>query len=959
MCIFGLLKTLFSAVKHWIILILLVFLQTKSILFGQYAEEMVSVINYSKNELNIGQQTWQIETKDKNVTYFANNGGLLLYDGKNWEKLNSPNQTIIRSVKKEGDRIYIGTQGEFGYFLLKEYKYQYISLSKLLAFKKYNDIWHIETYGQNEVFFRADESIFYFDGKKVLRLQAGSGKYNYLGKVGNKIILQDSEGFLFEYNRGEFQKIQGPSGRFDKGRIVSILSYEKDTVLVATIYDGIFYKDENGFHPWKTKYDNILKKYNIYCADYLPGKGLGLGTSYNGVYVIDQNRNLIAHSNKSKGLQNNSVLSLRFTLSGDIWAGLDNGVSYLQMSSQYRYISPDEDLEGTGYSACFYKNKYFFGTNTGVYFRNETETKSKLLAGTEGQVWHLQILKDKLLINHHNGLFVYDGQQLIPLSKKNGWWKIVALTDSLAIAGNYDGLYYLDYKNGNFSVREKKSAFQESCRFIETDLQKNVWIAHPYRGIYTIERKDWEQRSTKVNVLTETSPDGTPFYFSIFPHKKGVLLQSKKGFYLSNDGKSFIRDTFLERYLDPTIELRMYKNDGEGNVWYSTTNETGLLIKNKNLPYRKKWLNEIHGRLPEGFQSVAHLSNQKIIFPLDKGFVFLDKNQVLQSDKFVDGFVSKITYSLPFADSSLYYTKSDSLISLSLPYDFINLFVFLSGTHSPHSEFVTYSYRIDKNQWSSWSKDHVIRLHTLTSGKHEIQVRMMNENGSVRQTGHLMIKISYPWYRSPFAFFMYFVFLSFIIYRYVKYIRENHRKEVLMIESAKALQEQKHLAEKEHTQNEIIRLQNEKLTDEINFKNQELASFTYHLVSKNELIQGINDEITKLEKKYPDHKNLLKDLRNIHRLAEQNINADQDWEKFISNFDQVHSEFFKRLTETYPDLSPSDYKLCTYLRMNLTSKEIASIMNISLRSVETNRYRLRKKMQLDTDTNLVQFLINF
>jgi DNA-binding CsgD family transcriptional regulator len=180
-----------------------------------------------------------------------------------------------------------------------------------------------------------------------------------------------------------------------------------------------------------------------------------------------------------------------------------------------------------------------------------------------------------------------------------------------------------------------------------------------------------------------------------------------------------------------------------------------------------------------------------------------------------------------------------------------------------------------------------------------------------------------------------------------------------MIESAKALQEQKHLAEKEHTQNEIIRLQNEKLTDEINFKNQELASFTYHLVSKNELIQGINDEITKLEKKYPDHKNLLKDLRNIHRLAEQNINADQDWEKFISNFDQVHSEFFKRLTETYPDLSPSDYKLCTYLRMNLTSKEIASIMNISLRSVETNRYRLRKKMQLDTDTNLVQFLINF
>ncbi|MBK6947102.1 MAG: hypothetical protein IPH16_02600 [Haliscomenobacter sp.] len=146
---------------------------------------------------------------------------------------------------------------------------------------------------------------------------------------------------------------------------------------------------------------------------------------------------------------------------------------------------------------------------------------------------------------------------------------------------------------------------------------------------------------------------------------------------------------------------------------------------------------------------------------------------------------------------------------------------------------------------------------------------------------------------------------------------------------------------------------------EINFKNQELASFTYHLVNKNELISEINAVVHRLEHKLNDQPETKKELKQILKLTEKNADVDANWQDFIQSFDQVHAHFYKRLTEEFKDLSPNDYKLCTYLRMNLTSKEIASLMNISIRSVETNRYRLRKKLGIDPNTNLNQFLMNY
>ncbi|MGB1121690.1 MAG: helix-turn-helix transcriptional regulator, partial [Saprospiraceae bacterium] len=156
----------------------------------------------------------------------------------------------------------------------------------------------------------------------------------------------------------------------------------------------------------------------------------------------------------------------------------------------------------------------------------------------------------------------------------------------------------------------------------------------------------------------------------------------------------------------------------------------------------------------------------------------------------------------------------------------------------------------------------------------------------------------------------------------------------------------------------ISKLQRDKLESEIRFKNQELAITTMNLVQKGEFLLKLKEELNKILNDTNEPKT-KKAIRKTIKLLNQNAELDKDWEQFAQHFDQVHEDFLKRLRDTYPQLTPKDQRLCTYLKMNLSTKEIAPLMNISVRGVEISRYRLRKKIELPTETNLNEFMMNF
>jgi len=174
-------------------------------------------------------------------------------------------------------------------------------------------------------------------------------------------------------------------------------------------------------------------------------------------------------------------------------------------------------------------------------------------------------------------------------------------------------------------------------------------------------------------------------------------------------------------------------------------------------------------------------------------------------------------------------------------------------------------------------------------------------------------------------------------------------------EEQKNLQIQHQLAIAE-TEKEIAQLRSEKLLAEVDHKNTELATTAMNLVHKVEILTKIKGDLLQFKESVQMEKG-TKEFQKIIKLLDGELNSAQEWEQFAVHFDSIHSNYLKKLKDFRPDISTSELKLAAYLRLNLSTKEIAQLMNISVRGVETSRYRLRKKLGLTNDeANLANFL---
>ena len=144
-------------------------------------------------------------------------------------------------------------------------------------------------------------------------------------------------------------------------------------------------------------------------------------------------------------------------------------------------------------------------------------------------------------------------------------------------------------------------------------------------------------------------------------------------------------------------------------------------------------------------------------------------------------------------------------------------------------------------------------------------------------------------------------------------------------------------------------MKNEKLRSEIDGKNRELAVATMSMIKKNKLLGSIKEQLTKIDSS--------DSIKSVIRTIDKNISNDDDWKFFEEAFNNADKDFLKKIKDLHPELTSNDLRLCAYLRLNLSSKEIAPLLNISVRSVEVKRYRLRKKMKLDHESSLTAYIL--
>jgi ligand-binding sensor domain-containing protein/DNA-binding CsgD family transcriptional regulator len=944
-------------------------------LYAQSNIGLPIIKNYPKEVYKAGLQNWEIQQDIFGKMYFANNEGLLTFDGANWNIVKVDNKTIVHSILIDGERIYVGSQGDFGYFQPStKGVLQYVSLKNLVPEKHQNfaDVWDIIKINA-EIIFRTSNKVFRYDGQ--IHLLDTDKTFEFLRTEKGENYLNDSKNGLSVIKNNKIKAIPNTEMLKDKV-ITSVLSIGENKLLITTLKNGFFQFDGDKLTKWKLQDDNIIQQNRINRAVKIDFERIAIGTITGGLFIINISGKVLQHIDINQGLQSNDILDLFKDGAGNLWLALSNGIDYVEISSPFSIIQPDGDLRGIGYCAKIHQDKIYFGTSNGLYatdwqtYYNPFETQPfQLVENTKGQVWSLNIHQNELLLGHHEGTFRIEDYQAIQLSNLPGSWTSIPLQnfENQILEGNYNGLNLYDFQNEHWQFQHKiENMIDESCRIMAQDNQGNVWVAHPYRGVYRI-ALDIENKKVK-SIKLYNSKNGFPsdLYIHVFKIGDGLVFAAERGIYEYKPEKDgFELSERWSEMIDSTSRVQRLMEDKKGNIWFVNDDEVGVFwVKDFGVEKRleKQLFPQLKNRLVAGFEHIYPYDDENVFFPLERGFIHFNPKKYGAIDTVFHVHLQQIK----LGDSTTVFGgwQSKNWKKPLFKY-FENSFIFTYAA-SDFSDFykTEFQYLLEglDDDWSNWTNKTLKEYTNLPVGKYTFKVRARNANGQITEVKTFEFEIASPWYASTTARIFYTFIILGILFGLIFIPRQKYKQEkaILQEEQEKTLQEKAAEHHKIVTQNEaaISKLQQEKLKAEIQFKNQELATTTMNLVQKGEFLNKLKEELDKILNESNEPK-VKSNIRKTIKLLNENAQLDEDWEQFSQYFDQVHEDFLKRLRDAYPQLTPKDQRLCTYLKMNLSTKEIAPLLNISVRGVEISRYRLRKKMDLPTEINLNEFMMKY
>lgn len=931
------------------------------------------VQNYPKSSYLSGNQNWSIAKDKAGLVYFGNAEGLLVYDGKYWQQYKMPNHQIVRSVATSADGlIYTGSFGEFGYWSYQNKKLTYTSLVKLIPkpHQLSDEIWKIYIDGKR-VIFQSFSTIYIYENKKVSVLKAPNAML-FLHQAGKRLFVEVLGKGLFELQGKNLTPLAGSEILGSTG-ILSILPYKTEgSFIIGTSKNGLFIYDGQTFKPFMNAANSFLKTFQLNNGVKVLNKYYAYGTILNGLIIIDEDGNTVQRINKSSGLQNNTILSLYADNEQNLWAGLDNGIDRIELNSPLYFYFDKAGQFGTVYSSVIFGNRIYLGTNQGLFSSPWLPESSnlfnsfdfKLIPNSQGQVWDLRVIGDQILCGHNDGTFEVSGNQIQKISAINGGWTIKRLLSKpdFLIQGTYTGLVIFSKDaNGKWKFSHKVSGFSEPSRYVKQDGKGDIWVGHAYKGLYKLTLSDDLKKATDIHYYDEKNGLPSSYNINIFNIDNKILFSSDSGFFVYDEiSNRFSKYEALNKKLGSFEASNKIIDAGQKKYWFISHGKMSLvdLSEPGKISIDSTQFSILDGRMVQYYENISQIGDKIYLISVDDGFVIYNttdaENQtkaklpsvlIRKIEDITDKYITLSENGEDDEPIEIPFSRNNIRLSFSIPYY--------------RQSKIKFQYYLEgySKQWSDWSPATQKDFTNLGRGTYKFKVRAKINEELISNVTEFEFTILPPWYGSNWAIAFYALAgIAALIAGKRIYEAKLSKDQQLITQKLQAEKEEFLKKEAEATEKQIINLRAEKLQAELAGKNRELANSAMSLVYKNELLQKLSQEITKL--KDENGKKLSEDqLRKIQKVIDDGMNDERDWNLFESSFNEAHESFFKKLKANHPDLVPNDLKLCAYLHMNMSSKEMASLLNISLRGVEIRRYRLRKKLDVPHDKNLVEFLM--
>lgn len=441
-----------------------------------------------------GTQNWDIEQLPDGQMAIANNYGVLIFDGANWSLFHIRNYTTVRSLfyDQTTDRLYAGASNEFGYYQVDPitYQYNYHNLSDKLPAKlrSFGEIWKIIPW-QDKIVFQSKSHLFILDKHGRYKTYHSPQRIETITQANGHLILATRRG-LEEWRNNK--SVILPGATFNKKVVVRSLLPYNGKLLIATQQNAIMTYDGKSLSEDHSELAPLLEKSQIFSAE-LQGDKLAIGTVRAGLIVKDlKGRDKNIYLNSSKGLQNNTILSLAFDFEGNIWLAQDNGISCALTNAPFQNIVSERASIGMGYTSLVYENKLYLGTNQGLFVQTmpllqQLAYKEPIpISGVSGQIWNLSIIDNNLLCCADRGLYCIKNGKANKIDGPDGVWNICKLEKhpNYLLAVDYLGLVLLKKEGDEYKMVHRVKSDVESLGALFEDTDGTLWTNSWQNGIY-------------------------------------------------------------------------------------------------------------------------------------------------------------------------------------------------------------------------------------------------------------------------------------------------------------------------------------------------------------------------------------------------------------------------------------------------------------------------------------------
>jgi len=945
------------------LLLALIFISISTI--GQEFTPIVTQFN--KKDYNASNQNWAVAQARDGIMYFGNNQGVLEFDGSLWQIHPVPGNQIVRSILITKDnRIYVGSFEQFGYFE-KNNRGQliYHSLSaKLKTYKMQNDeIWSILDFN-GTLIFQSFTSYFTYRNREVKGYHC---PFSFLFfNISNHQIYTHTElyGFsLFNLNKNSFMPV---AKGILKSPVIATLTLDKSRSLLVTNSDGLYIFDGTTITRFVTNVDDELKKAEINRALIAPDGTIVLGTILNGVTAINRQGEKLWTLNTSNVLQNNTVLGMHCDKDNNLWLALDKGIACLQLNSSIRYIHSFNPSIGAIYSLSYDEPNLYIATNQGLYKAQLSANKKniqnlQLESKIKGQVWSVNQFDKQQICGNNEETFDVSPKGISILSPIKGGICIkegVIHGKEVLVQGTYTKLCVYEKRNGVWAFSHTIENFLNPIRYIEIDYTGTIWASHLHQALYAIRLSSDLRRIEHISTFNSLDQKHR-FPINVFSVNNRVVFTDNTAFYTYDDiRKKIIPYDELNKslgYFSHAHRVCHFKGD---LYWFIRNGESALVqvkpgaIRILDVVQYSLFLNQV----VDDYQNIIPISDEECMLTLDNGLALYHKSHsVMKTHAATLQFKSIKTSDAESKEAVFLPLTTESTPATPFKRNNILFTVFYPQYNNINN--IHFRYKLDglDKVWSETTGSSQKVYRYIPQGVYTLNVEVLTKTGVRLSEASYSFEVDPPFYLSAIAKIFYLLLIILMGYGIYAYL---HRSFQLKKEKIKQEQEEIRRKEIEKREQQIIALRKDKLESELTVKSKELAESTMTIIKKNEILVNIKEEVIAqkqaLGTQYPN-----KYYDKLIRLLDENLSSEDDWAIFQTNFDRIHENFFRNLHTTYPELTSNDLRFCAYLRLNLSSKDIAHLMNISLKGVEVGRYRIRKKIGLESTKSLTEFMIEF